>query len=381
VTFNCIWKSIFPLDVPAVNLKVKLVKHSSPLAVAFAPDWTQGNPYQAHLQESLQEEQVSVRYIQPREWGFPLAESAARGEVRLIHLHWPEAFFNKPGRLWRIWTRKVRYAIDLQRAAASCPLVLTAHNLYPHDRRNEPLVRPLIRMTYAKARAIIAHSAAAALTVQREFGVSLDKLHVIPHGSWCEDAPPQARLSIFEARAKLGIEKDASFCLIYGLIAKYKGIEEVICFWKAHSPDCDLRIVGSPKSLTYLQRLEKLIEGHPRIHLHPKWYTNDEIMIWLMAANCVLFNYAHILTSGAAIQARAHGIPILLPRRLSTLDLGEPHPLVTRFESFDLDFESALQTALGLHADDSQADEFRKQTSWTQVARATARLYRSILEN
>ena len=360
---------------------MKPVEDSEPLAVAFAPDWSQGNPYQSHLKQALQGEQVSVSYIQPRNWGFPLAEVAEQRKVRLIHLHWPEAFFDPSGRIWRVEMKKLRYWIDFHRASACCPLVLTAHNLYPHNRRDEEVVRALVRMTYTKARAVIAHSAAAAITIQREFGVKRDKLQVIPHGTGGEDDSLVTQLSSAEARDRLGIQSDQPICLIFGVIAPYKGIEEVVRFWKAHSPDCDLRIVGSPTSLEYCRTLEKLIDHHPRIYLLARWLSDEEIKVCLRAANCVLFNYSHILTSGAAIQARSLGIPILLPHRLRTVDLSEPHPLVTRFWRFDFDFNDALRTALATKPDYALAEEFRKQTSWPQVARMTAELYRSILEN
>jgi glycosyltransferase involved in cell wall biosynthesis len=360
---------------------MKTVQIPDPFAVAFAPDWTQGNPYQLHLQQALRDEQVLVSYIRSQRRGFPLSTSAKRLGVRLVHLHWPEAFFDMSGRRGEAWLRKPCYWIDFHRMSSFCPVVLTAHNLYPHDRRHEPLVRRLIRMTYTQARAIIAHSAAGAVMIQREFGVDRDKVHVIPHGSLNGTSPPLMQLSFSEARAKLGIKEGEAFCLMFGVIAKYKGIEEVIRFWKTHTPDCHLRIIGTPSTPEYGRVLEKLVDNHPRIHLQPKWLTDDEITTWLRATNCVLFNYSHILTSGAAIQARALGVPILLPHRLRTVDLDEPHPLVTRFWKFDLDFDSALQAALASRTDYSRAEAFRKQNSWANVARATAKLYRSLLEN
>jgi len=357
------------------------VQNSPPLAVAFAPDWSQDNPYQANLQAALQRENVVVSFAQPRMWDFPLAEASMKPGTQLLHLHFPGAFFNPTGRLWRILTRKLIYWIDFQRALSHCPLVLTAHNLYPHNRRDEFLVSPLIRMTHARARAIIAHSAAAAETIQNEFGIASEKMHVIPHGTTDEEPPALFRLSPAEARARLGLNTEKPVCLMFGMMDPYKGIEEVIRFWKAQSPDCDLCLVGSPNSPGYGLTLAALVDHHPHIHFEPKRLTDDELTLWLRAANCVLFNYVHILTSGAAVQARSLGIPVLLPHRLRTIDLREPHPLVTRFAGFENDFAPALKSALATQPDYSLAADFREATSWTRVGQATARVYRSILEN
>ncbi len=60
----------------------------------------------------------------------------------------------------------------------------------------------------------------------------------------------------------------------------------------------------------------------------------------------MLFHYRAIFTSGAACLARSLGIPILIPRRLDTVDLAEPHPLVFRFDALETDFRPALEAAL-----------------------------------
>jgi hypothetical protein len=97
---------------------------------------------------------------------------------------------------------------------------------------------------------------------------------------------------------------------------------------------------------------------------------------WLAAADCVLFHYRAIFTSGAACLARSLGIPILIPRRLDTIDLAEPHPLVFRFDSLDTDFFNALAETLESHPDFDAAAPWRDLTAWPRIAAETARLYR-----
>ena len=53
----------------------------------------------------------------------------------------------------------------------------------------------------------------------------------------------------------------------------------------------------------------------------------------LRAADCVIINYRELLTSGAASLARSFGVPLLIPARLNTVNLGEPVPRVFLFQS------------------------------------------------
>jgi glycosyltransferase involved in cell wall biosynthesis len=354
-------------------------KNELRLTVAFAPDWREGNPYQSLLARALQQEQVDVVYSDPRRGKFSLFETARRPEINLIHLHWPEAFFNPTGAAWRRMLRKLRYLADLRRAAAAVPLVLTAHNLYPHDRWDCFGMRSLIRETYAKASVVIAHSPVAGESIRAEFKMPQEKICIIPHGNLADAYPPLPPRE--QARKSLNLDPRRRVVLMLGVIQEYKGIEEAILWWKQADPCCDLWIVGAPEAASYLEELKQLAGDHPGIRFAPVWQSDDEIAAWLSAADGVLFNYRKILTSGAAVLARAMGVPTLIPARLSVVDLDEPHASVTRFQSFESDFAVALTGMLGCESNFAAAEDYRNLTAWSRVARATADVYRSVLKN
>jgi hypothetical protein len=91
----------------------------------------------------------------------------------------------------------------------------------------------------------------------------------------------------------------------------------------------------------------------------------------------VLFNYRAIFTSGAACLARSYGVPILMPSRLGTVELGEPNRLVFRFSEGDL--REKLEQALQTKPDYEAAAPWRDATAWPRVAAATAEVYRAAL--
>jgi glycosyltransferase involved in cell wall biosynthesis len=164
-----------------------------------------------------------------------------------------------------------------------------------------------------------------------------------------------------------------------GAIERYKGIEDALLYWQKSAPPCALHIVGAPAEAAYLAELQHLAAGHPLIHFTPRWQSDDDLAAWLAAADAVLFNYRRILTSGAAVLARACGVPVLLPERLDVIDLAEPDDRVVRFAGFDADFLPHLDKVLQTGSDFAAARAFRETTAWSRVAAITADLYRSLL--
>ena len=94
----------------------------------------------------------------------------------------------------------------------------------------------------------------------------------------------------------------------------------------------------------------------------------------------MIFNYTRIFTSGAGALARSFGIPSILPRSAATLDLGEPHAHVVRFENVQTGLRDALERALATPCDYARAQDWRSRTSWDAVAALTAPVYRRVVD-
>jgi hypothetical protein len=107
------------------------------------------------------------------------------------------------------------------------------------------------------------------------------------------------------------------------------------------------------------------------------WMNDRDLARWLSAADCVLFNYRAIFTSGAATLARSWGVPVLLPARLATVDLDEPDPRVLRFEPSN--FAEQLGRALAAGSEFASAAAWRERGDWRKIAQRTAAVYRAAL--
>lgn len=345
------------------------------MRVLFAPDYREGVAYQQLLADALAAENVRVEFLRHYRRVLPLARGLRDFSGDIFHLHWPEKYFQRK-RDAADWLRLARYRLDLALATRRVPLVVTAHDLRPHNRAGEPFLHANFQATMRRASAVFVHSASALQTLAATYSFDPAKCHVIPHGDLSAtlgELPARA-----EARQGLNIGENEKVCLLFGTVEPYKGIEPVIEWWRQNTPPATLAVVGKPLTPEYKNTIAALAADAPGIRLDLAWQSDGALKQWLAAADAVVFNYHAIFTSGAAALARSLGLPILIPSRLATVDLHEPHPLVFRFSDFQTDFSRQLAAALAAAPSRDAARAWRSATDWREVARETARVYRQV---
>jgi glycosyltransferase involved in cell wall biosynthesis len=272
--------------------------------------------------------------------------------------------------------RRARFAADLTLATLGTPLVVTAHNLCEHNLHHLPFARLNYATAYRRASLIFAHSAAARTKLVETYGVDEAKIRVVPHGDLSVVMPQPIPRD--QARSRLGLPA-GPVCLMFGAVEPYKGQEEVLAYWKQAQPPARLLIVGKPESREYGKTIRRQAASVPNVTLYLEWLTEPELALFLSAADCALFNYRTIFTSGAASLARSWGLPVLIPARLDTVDLVEPDPRVLRFEALDSSFPQKLAAAMAIPSDYGAAEPWREQISWSRVAELTMAGYREVL--
>ncbi|MDD5261016.1 MAG: asparagine synthase (glutamine-hydrolyzing) [Methylacidiphilales bacterium] len=349
----------------------KTAEKPARIRVIVAPDYREANPYQQLLGNAMEQDGADLIYLKHYRRVLPLFRMVRLYPGALLHLHWPEAYYSARGGV-HTFIRRLRFPLDLKLAGQKCRIILTAHNLWPHDTEVDAMVLRNMTLCYKNASAVIAHSPAAAGLVKDEFELPGERIFVIPHGdlSVAYGQPGSQR----EARRTLGFG-NGKLCLMLGAVAPYKGIEEVVEWWKQYRPDVTLAIVGACGNPAYLAQLKKLADDTPSILLREGRLNDLEVATWLDAADAVLCNYRRILTSGAACLARSWGLPVLLPSRCHTVDLMEPHPLVLRYDDMDEHFDLVLSKAVSLGGDYELSKEWRQYTSWERVGAETRQVY------
>jgi beta-1,4-mannosyltransferase len=339
--------------------------------IIFAPDYRGANPYQTLLADALRARGLQVQFLSEYRRGLPLWRGLRRAEGAILHLHWPEHYFKIASGLHRQFRRK-RYPLDLALTQKRHPLVVTAHNLKGHGTNG--VIDPLIAFTFRRAGVVIAHSERAKELISSKAKLPLTKIRVIPHGDLLDALPPLPPQE--ESRVKLGLRLDCKYALMFGRVERYKGIDEVVDYWRAARPAAHLIIAGECSDEAYLTELQSRITGPcPNMTLTPTKQSDLELSDLLGAVDCALFNYPSILTSGSAVLARSAGIPVLLPERLWTVDLGEPSPMVFRFRTLDQEFTRLLDRAINSPRNPETANAWRFATRWSFIAEQTDKIY------
>jgi len=296
----------------------------------------------------------------------------------IIHLHWAELQIQANSRRGRL----IRCASFLAALALAklqgIRVVYTVHNLAQHEGRHERLNRLAHAALFAWADALHVHDASVAEALRRQTGRTRG-VWVIPHGSYVGCYPDAVAPA--EARRQLGLGAGDFVYLALGGLRPYKGIEELIeAFSTLPGADARLLIAGHPHEPAYAAELRRLVAGERRILAHLQHVPDEQLQLYMRAADVCVFPYRRVTTSGAAILALSFGRPILAPAlgpfpelvRASaglTYDAGDPGGL-----------RSALAAAQSLdrEAAGRAIAAYLEQIAWPKIGAQHAAMYRSL---
>jgi glycosyltransferase involved in cell wall biosynthesis len=350
-----------------------------PIQVTFAPDWSQSVPYQSQLATALADHPVRVDYLRHYRRGLPLWRGLRDLDFDLFHLHWPEKFWQIGERFKAL--RRLRYPLDLYLASRDHPLIVTAHNLLPHATDRTFMQARNARLSYRLAKRIFVHSQRAGELVAETFGICPEKIVEIPFGDL---SPPLGPLRPqIQARRELGLDEHQSIALIFGAVRPYKGIDQVIAWWRQQHGLPHLHVIGwgsaDHTSSAYASGLETMAAGQANVTVQiTPWLADPVLNTWLSAADVIICNHIRAFSSGGACLARSLGIPLMMPHSAEAVDLAEPDPRVRRFHALDDRFKTSLDELLQVAPDQGAAGPWREATSWTRVASITAATYRQV---
>ncbi|MEM7031664.1 MAG: glycosyltransferase [Chloroflexota bacterium] len=236
-----------------------------------------------------------------------------RSKVDVLHLNWPHYTYDVgdlEGSLARCagvigclaYARSLGYKV-----------VWTVHNLYPHHSTSHNLDH-LARLALVNiASALIVHCQHARHLIEENF-FRRDGVFEIPHGHFISMYPNT--LSRDEARQQLGLPKDGFVYLTFGNVKPYKGIERLMNVFSG-MPGDDLRLLLMAKVFDeYGQQLagEVARTADPRIVMHTSSnFPNEDLQIYLNAADVVVLPFLDVLTSGTAITALGFSRPVIAP--------------------------------------------------------------------
>ncbi len=374
-----------------------------------------GNPYMTLLVEHLHEQGVVSRASEPQET--ITADLTRYGRPDILHLHWLNVFFLRNHS--RLATARATALAGwfntllrgLKRAGTG--LVWTAHNSHNHEMRRPKLDRFCHETVIKHADAILAHSQTAKEMLVADFDIAdADKVHVIPHGHYIGSYPNET--SAAGARQALGLDAGRPIFVYFGRIRPYKNIPRLVDAFIELSDRSSggvrdaaereepakrpiLVVAGSISDEGLEAAIRRRIRGHADIVFHPAFIPDEDIQLYMNAADAVVLPYREILTSGTAVLAMSFGRAVIAPRLGTLRDVLDQQDALL-YPAGEDDGSSGLVEAglveAGLVEAMERAMELgrpalekigrenlerARQWDWPGVARATRQVYESIL--
>lgn len=107
-----------------------------------------------------------------------------------------------------------------------------------------------------------------------------------------------------------------------GMIKPYKNCDALIKeFNAAKLKDYVLVIAGKPDTPKYKRELEELAKNNEHIHLRLEFIPDNQLHLYMSAADCVILPYKSILNSGALLLALSFNKPVIAPHIGAFVDL------------------------------------------------------------
>lgn len=230
----------------------------------------------------------------------------------MIHLHWQHPFLIGDNRYRTILKSFLFVAQMLILKLLGVRFVWTIHNLKNHDNKHKDLELFFSKFIARNVEVIIAHCQAAREEVHQVLEADKNKIVVIPHGSFIDIY--KNTFSREEARNFLNLSLKDFIFFYMGLIRSYKGLTELIkSFHKLNDRNAKLIVAGNAREENLLNILTNMSKGDPNIVLRTDRIPEDEVQIYMNAADIVVLPYRDVLTSGVAHLGMSFGKAIIAP--------------------------------------------------------------------
>jgi glycosyltransferase involved in cell wall biosynthesis len=109
-----------------------------------------------------------------------------------------------------------------------------------------------------------------------------------------------------------------------GRVHPYKNLVALIgAFRELDDQDIHLLIAGKPVSAQYAQELRTAAGDDPRIRLFLQYIPDDELQLYLRAANVCVIPFQEILNSSSALLSLGFGVPTACPNRGGLQELSD----------------------------------------------------------
>ncbi len=237
-----------------------------------------------------------------------LMRYAARSKPRILHILW-----NNKIELFDRTILMIYYKLCGKKIA------FTAHNVNQarRDAKDSLMNRLTLRIQYGLCDHIFVHTKKMKDELCQDFGVAEKAVTVIRHP--VNNAFPDTNLTPSEAKRQLGVQENEKAVLFFGRIRPYKGIEHLLAAFHllaAKHSKYRLIIAGEPKkgSEDYRNEIEQTVKTEfapDQIILKIQFIPDEEMELYLKAADVLVLPYKEIFQSGVLFLAYSFGLPVV----------------------------------------------------------------------
>ncbi|MFC6835026.1 glycosyltransferase family 4 protein [Halomarina ordinaria] len=343
------------------------------------PDYSGSNSYQRQLRDGLSECGYDVRLSQC-DRPFPLLEAVREnGRPDVFHIHWLHRYFvTERAPLTAVLGLRLLVEL-LVLKSLGVRTVWTVHNLADHERRSPRLEAAVRNLAARLCDRLVVHCESARDLIATEYHLPqrvVDRIDVVPHGHYIDSYENEVDRET--ARERLGFDDERVF-LYFGLIRPYKNVVELIeTFAAVEDADARLLVVGSPWNDTIREEILGLAARDERVRPVLEFVPDEDIQVYMNAADVTVFPFEEVLTSGTALLAMSFGRPVVAPRRGCVAELVDDEGGFAYDPSAPNALRDALRTAAAADLAGMGAYNYEKvrQFDWDSIARKTALVYR-----
>jgi glycosyltransferase involved in cell wall biosynthesis len=341
------------------------------------------NPYQRLVTEGLEEHGFNVVFSARKDVK-PAIKLLPPGEASIYNFHWIGFLATGRNGVSTIFRTLLFVSILAVYRLSGRKLVITLHNLVPHDKRAFRLQVLARKMTLKLFDAVVVHSRPALAQAERHLGPHKGYT-LIPNPNYTSSYPNAVTRA--QAREHFALDEKTEVFLMFGYIRPYKQVEEVLRFFergelgKGRPGERVLIVAGKDRRRQKGGRTPDLFK---RVIFHGTYVPEDMVQYYFKCADFFLLPSQSLscLTSGSAVLAVGFKVPIIASDGVPYMEFVESRLGVT------CDFKSPgslLEAVDEVRSWDrreylSRRAEYLRRTDPARVVALHARMYRKLLE-
>jgi len=305
----------------------------------------------------------------------------------VVHLHWIEKIFSRKSVTTSLLFGFLGLAALLAaKSVLRVRLVVTLHNVVPHEPKHPILERAFFRSYLEICDGIVVHSGHTRTVAVRSYALCSTKVHVIPCGNFVSFYP--LSISKEKARQELGLPDGIFAFLSFGSIRPYKGLEDLLKAFDRLSRDDQkvyLIIAGDCEDPSFRNALEEYAACHwknMRLILKPKFYPRNELQIVMQAADAAVLTHREVTTSAVLLLYMSFGKAIVASRLRFFQEVANEE-FCTFYNGSVEDLTRALENTLSLGSKGARVRGRKAYVEalrydWEDIALSTVQLYRRL---